>query len=226
MRRAGAMTAALLLLGGCANGGLSDVGRIGETALNLVIEEEPSPAPGRTPSRAELEALGTAVIAVSAADGPRAFVVPLADNGGYVNYYDARRRGIVLFGGAVARTQGLRYDLMGVRHSLDDPVAHSRPLEAWPGEVTRSYQYRQRDLDAYQITLRCVYARGPRQRIEIVGRSHEVVRVEETCRNAVREVVNTYWVAPETGFVWKSVQWIGPDEPPFTVEIVTPYSAG
>ena len=34
-----------------------------------------------------------------------------------------------------------------------------------------------------------------------------------------------YWVAPDTGYVWKSVQWTGPKMFPIMLEIMRPYAA-
>jgi len=223
----GAALACAILLAGCADGGPSEVGRIGQTLVELALpDRQTDDAPPRQPSRAELDAIQSALIAVSVAGGPRSYVAPVADNGGYLSYADAKRRIIVLRGAAIARTNGLRHDLIGVRFAAEDPLAHPRPLADWPGQVDRAYQFRQRDLDAYGITLTCVFERGPRSRIDIVERRHEVVQVTETCRNQARRVINRHWVAPESGVVWKSEQWIGPNEPPFTIEVVTPYRQG
>lgn len=222
MRQAG-LLALLLLLGACSSEGETEFLRAGRFLRDTAFPPEPPP-PGREPTRAELDQIPFATIAIRRGEGPRSFVVPLANNGGYLSYVDGQRRGVVLRGGALAGTLGLGRDLDGVRHAADDPVAVPRPLGTWPATVDRSYEYVRRSLDRYQITLRCRFERGPRQAIEIVERRFEVVAVTEICRNAHREVVNRYFVDPETGFIWRSVQWYAPRQTPLTIEIIRPFA--
>jgi len=219
---AAGLTVVAALLQGCSDSGPSEGTRIGSRLLDTLVTPE-TPPPAEPPTRAELESLDSAVIAVSSAEGALAYIVPLAVNGPYESYYDSARRAVVLRGGAVARTHGLGFYLRGVRFAEEDPIATPRPLESWPGQVDREYQFRVRDLHPYTITLTCVYQRGPRRGIEIVGRRHEVVEVTETCRNARRTVTNRYDVAPQSGFIWRSTQWRGPDVPPLDIAVVRPF---
>jgi hypothetical protein len=62
------------------------------------------------------------------------------------------------------------------------------------------------------------------ERIEIVELTYDLMRVNEVCRNAEREIINTYWVDAQTGFIWKSEQWLGPRIGHVTIEIIRPYS--
>lgn len=209
-------------LGACSSQGQTYLQRLGGEIQGAVLPDEPEePRPERT--RAELDEIPYATIAVTFEER-RAFLVPLADNGGYLDYRDETRRGIRMLGGAVAGSEGLGEDLEGVRHAVDDPVAYPTPLAEWPRERHRSYQYRQRDLPEYIITLACRFERLARESIEIIELSYDVVRVSEVCRNQRREVVNTYWVEEDTGFIWKSRQWIGPTVGQVTIEIIRPYA--
>src|SRR5699024_7470900 len=152
-----------------------------------------------------------------------AFVVPIADNGGYLVYQDREQRGIVMHGGLITATHGFGYNLDAVAHRRDDPVFASTPLAEWPASIARSYDFMLRGQIAYEIAVVCTFERGAREFIEIVELRFEVVRVVETCANPERRFINTYWADPGTGFIWKSVQWVGPRIPAMTVEIVRPY---
>jgi len=220
-RAVGTVLALAVGLGACASEGPGYFHRLGTALKDTVAPPEPEPAPERT--RAELDEIPYATIAVSF-EGRRAFLVPLADNGGYLDYRDSTGRGIRMLGGAVAGTQGLGRDLEAVRFALDDPVAHPVPLAKWPDELHRAYQFRQREGPQYVITLGCRLERVARETIEIVERSYDLVRISELCRNQRREVANTYWVEEETGFIWKSRQWLGPTIGQVTVEIIRPYT--
>lgn len=224
MRRGLGILGLLGLLASCTSEGETDLVKIGRLAYNeLAGVEKGEEPPEKQPTRAELDRIPFATIAVSFEEGPRSYVVPVANHGGYLTFYDERRRALILYGGAIAGTQGQPYDLLGVRHSLDDPVAYPRPLAEWPGEIDREYQFLKKDQKRFSITLRCTYRRVVREMIEIVERRYEVVRIEETCTNARRQVTNTYWVAPETGRIWRSVQWAGPQLPNFVIEIIRPF---
>jgi hypothetical protein len=210
-------------LAGCSSSGDNTFRRLGALAkASYFGPEEKAPPPELT--RAQLDEIPFATIALTFGDGPRTLLVPLADNGGYLNYLDSGGHGLVMLGGAVAGTQALGQDLEAVRHQPDDPVAHPTPVAGWPGRVWRDYQFAQRSGAEYSITLACVFERLVRETIEIVEIDFEVVRISEVCTNARRQVVNTYWVEAETGFIWKSKQWLGPHLEPATIEIIRPYS--
>ena len=185
--------------------------------------EKQPPAEPHEMTRAELNKIPYATIGLRIGDGQRAFVVPLADNDGSLVYQDPARRGIVMQGGLVTGTHGLGNDLDALAHRADDPVVVPTPVPEWPSEVERSYAYTVRGLRPYEIAVTCTYQRGAREFVDIVELRFEVVRVEETCRNPRRTFTNTYWAAPDSGFIWKSVQWVGPRLSPLTVEIVRPY---
>ena len=57
--------------------------------------------------------------------------------------------------------------------------------------------------------------------IEILDRKYEVILIKEIVENKkiAWKHENLYWVDPETGFVWKSLQQIAPNVPPISLEI-------
>ncbi len=208
-------------VGACSGGGETLLERIGGEAAGRLAGADAAAAEQLT--RADLDRIPYAVIAVSVDGGPRSYLVPLADNDGYLNYRDAAGNAIVMYRGAVSGTESLGHDLRAVRHDPLDPIAHPTPLAAWPGRVHREYQYAVRDLERYSIVLDCVFEVARRERIEILEIIHEVVRVDETCTDDQHRVANTYWVEADSGFIWRSEQWLGPQLGSYTVEIVRPY---
>lgn len=210
-------------LAGCSSGGPTLFQRIGALAQASLAgpEEVPAAAPL---TRAELDEIPYAAIALSKEGGPRAVLVPVSDNGGYLNYRDPAGDAVVMLGGAISGTQSLGYDLKGVLYHRRDPIAHPAPYAEWPARVQRQYQYAVRDLERYSITLDCVFTTAARETIEVVELRYDLIRVSEVCTNARRQVTNTYWVDPASGFIWKSEQWVGPQLGHITVEIIRPYS--
>jgi hypothetical protein len=223
--RAAAGMVCLALLAACSQGGsgfarYEDVGRL---ALGNPVAE-PSGGPDALPllPRASFDLIDAPIVGLGFTDAPTVFLSASGRTEDHVSYQDQNRRGIRMRGGAVAATYGFGVDLRAVRFQREDPVATPTPLEQWPGQVDREYQYRVRDLDGFSITVTCVFDRLVRENIVVVERTHEVVRVVETCTNQRRSFENTYWVEPETGFIWRSAQWTGPSIRPVTVDIVNP----
>lgn len=212
----------LALVGACTSTGQSPIERMRPVVENYLFGEEP--APERPPiTRAQLNTVPFATISIKTAASRPAYVVAVADNGGYITYQDLGRRSVVLRGGLLTATHGLGYNLSAIKQQADDPVAVPTPLADWPAGVTRSYEFSRIDLDDFIIAVECRYTRVANEVIEIVELQFPVVRMHERCRNNRRQFTNTYWVDPATGFIWKSEQWIGPRQVLYTIEVLRPY---
>ena len=209
-------------LSACTSTGPSFFERLGELTLTSIAG--PVNAPRTELSRAELERIPYATIAVSSDGGPRAYLVPLADNGGYLDYRDAAGNSVRMLGGAVTGLDTAGHDLEGVHFDRSDPIAHPTPLALWPAEIWREYQFAVQNLGRYVISLKCVYEPQGHETVEIVEVRFDLVRVRELCTNARRQITNTYWIDEATGFIWKSEQWLGPKIGQISVEIIRPYS--
>jgi len=229
IRRFGAalcLTAAGLGLAACSDRRESTLERFGELLLDQVLPRELPPPRVRT--RAELEKIRFAMVALARTADPerRTILVPVANNAGYLTYQDANRRGVVLLGGLVTATKGLAYDMSAINHQSDDPIARPVPLAEWPRVIQRNYQFTRINTSDYEVSVTCVLEQVASERIEIIERFYDVVRVQETCANPQRTFTNIYWAEPETGFIWKSQQWLGPLLEPYTVEVIRPFSRG
>jgi len=210
------------LLAACSSGGPNIYRQVGEFAVLAATGAEVEAGP--TLTRADLNNIPYATISVSIGDGPRAYLVPVADNGGRLDYRDAAGNSVGVLGGAVGSVQAPGHDLEGVRHGLDDPIAYPRPLAAWPAEIWREYQFTVRDMEAYSIALNCTYQTVVREPVEIVEIRYDLTRISEICSNARRTVINSYWIDEATGFIWKSEQWAGPKLGKISVEVIRPYA--
>jgi hypothetical protein len=47
--------------------------------------------------------------------------------------------------------------------------------------------------------------------LSILGKTRSLLHVQEALRGSEWSTTNHYWVDPGSGFIWKSVQAIGPD---------------
>ena len=213
---------AALTLAACSSGGPNLYDQVGDFAVSTVVGGEAPEAVSRT--RAELNEIPYATISVAVADTPRAYLVLLADNVGYLDYRDASGNAVRMLGGALSGLVAPGFDLDAVRHGSEDPIAHPRPLADWPSETWREYQFSIRDKEKFSITLKCLYQPVAREQVEIAELLFDVTRVSEICANARRSVVNSYWIDAATGFVWKSEQWGGPKLGKVSIEVIRPYA--
>ncbi len=53
---------------------------------------------------------------------------------------------------------------------------------------------------------------------------HRGVVVSETCDGPERSFENLHFANIQTGFVWRSLQWLGPQQGLIDLEIVLPYT--
>ena len=223
-RRASWLLAALAAaaLAGCTSGGSSVFEEVGALARGALARPEEAQRPARL-TRAAVERIPYAAIAISIDGGPPTVLSPIADNDGYLHYRDASGNALVMYGHAAAGTGSLGRDLVGVRFDPADPLAHPAPLARWPGRLHREYRIARRGFAPDSVVLDCLLEAAGRETVEIVEVRYDLVRVDETCTDDARQVVNRHWVDPDTGFVWKSEQWLGPALGRYTIEVLRPY---
>jgi hypothetical protein len=177
------------------------------------------------PTRAELNEKPFATISVRREGTDRAaYIRASADDDGYVTYYIRGGISLTFRGGAISGHRGLGFDLMGFNSSPDDPLVTPTALNNWPESVDRVYQMRGGDGRIYTRSVVCTPVRGDAMKLEIKEIVFDVVEVEDRCRSGALAFSNRYWVAADTGFIWKSEQWTGPEMPPLVVEIIRPYA--
>lgn len=213
----GAALLGALLLSACGQGPT-------EQYITLVRDAFKEGEPRREPTRAQLNELPYAIIAArrEGATNP-AYLSAITANDGYVTYQSPAGRSFTLKGGAIVAHRGLGYDLVGFNSSPDDPLTTPTPLAEWPKSTTRVYQMRGGDNKIYTRSVVCVPTPGERVDLEIKEVVFDVVEVEDRCRSGTLDFTNRYWVAADTGFVWKSTQWTGPKMFPLILEIIRPY---
>ena len=59
--------------------------------------------------------------------------------------------------------------------------------------------------------------------IEIVEVVHQGTQVAEFCEGPDASFQNLLFVGADTGRIWRSLQWLGPDQGSIDVEIIEPF---
>ena len=161
-----------------------------------------------------------AQIKVSGADGGAILVLGNLD-GKRQAWYSTDRSIVFLQDGLVVATHGGRSELRGMSIEGSNPFHDLRRIEAGT-TVHRRYDV----MPGYHYGMRVTGTLQPlgRETLSILGKPRELLHIEEALHGAGWSTRNHYWVDPDNGFIWKSVQAISADA---SLEIVQlkPFSA-
>lgn len=225
---AGALLAALL--GGCGSESDGAGAILKSTVAEFTGEEvtatpRTGPSPGSAPrlTRAQLEAAGAPMIRIRL-EGENAISLMTAQarNGPYTTYLSKFVQSLTLQGGLVTASRGMGYDLLSVDAPASDPLVTPRPLADWPARVQRVYRFPGNGPRGVPVLVTCIYRPGETLSIDIVEITHTGRQVEEICEGETVSFVNDLFVDVETGFVWRSFQWLGPQQGRVDVEVLAP----
>jgi len=98
------------------------------------------------------------------------------------------------------------------------------PPSRWPPEVERAYEFPTFAPQGRIESFTCRYTFGEVQEIVIVQVRHRGVVVTETCEGPSGSFENLHLADVETGFVWRSIQWVGPQQGLMELEVVVPFT--
>jgi hypothetical protein len=128
---------------------------------------------------------------------------------------------IVTRDGRIVRTLGLAHDLSGL--TLRDKTLPP-PAAAVQGPFGSSRLEDFPELGLYGVLVNCHTRLIGRQKIDVLGQAITTNRVEEACvsRKPDWSFVDSYWVDPDNGLVWRSQQHIHPKGTVVETEIFRP----
>jgi hypothetical protein len=217
--------AALLALAACSNG---QVNPIVDAAVQEILPGERAPeeaGPRTRLTRAALTRADVAAIRVGLAGDPsRTLLFAASENGGYITYSSALRQNFTLRGSQITGVRGVGWDLLSASSSRPDPLAAPIAPGRWPREVERRYWFPAFDPEGRLETYRCRFDFGEVQEIVIVEVRHRGVAVTETCEGEFGAFENLHFADIDSGLVWRSLQWVGPQQGLIDLEILVPFT--
>jgi hypothetical protein len=225
MRRA-LLAAAAVALAGCSNG---DFNPIVVAAVEEVLPGERAPAEA-APQAGPItrEAITRADVATIRArlveDAVPTYLFAASDNGGYVTYASGIRQTLTLRGSWITGSRGLGWDLLSALSSRPDPLVQAIPLAQWPTSVQRSYEFSAFAPQGRIESFECRFAFGAISEIVILQVRYRGVEVTETCEGESGSFENLHFADASTGFVWRSLQWLGPQQGMIDLEMILPYT--
>lgn len=223
MRR---MAALALLLGACTNQGFNPILVEAVNQVNPWDEpDEAAAATGQPVTRAAIDRADVATIrARLLSDESPSYLFAASDNGGYVTYASSLRQTLTLRGSQITATRGLGWDILSATSSQPDPLTRAIPPGQWPKAVTRSYEFPANRPEGRIETYSCTFEFGGPQEAVILNQRHQGVEVSETCTGPDGSFENLHLADARTGFVWRSLQWVGERQGLIDLEIVLPYT--
>jgi hypothetical protein len=122
--------------------------------------------------------------------------------------------------GRLVRTVGLAHDLSAFDASRSKSVP--APAEALRGPFNSVRIVDYPDLSAYGSPISCSARLLGRRGVTILGSKMNLARVDEVCRSANLDwsFTDSYWIEPETGFVWRSIQHTHPKMDAIEMEVL------
>ena len=147
-----------------------------------------------------------------------------AKNGPYVTFASPFMQQVTLLGSQVTGTRGLGTDLLSAWSTSPDPLARPIPPAGWPATVRRTYELPADGPRGRVVTYDCRFERGATREIVILQVRHAGVEISETCTGPAGSFENLHFADVSSGFVWRSLQWIGPAMPLLDLQIVDPYT--
>lgn len=219
----------LAALAACSSGGPSPVtGAAIEELRGLWPGKAPAPEgpPRRAVTRADITAADVAAIRARLSSDPApTLMFASAENGGYVTYVSPLRQAITLRGAAqITATRGLGTDLLSARSLGTDPLARAIPPAQWPRGVRRIYEFPAAGARGRIETFDCSFEFGDTRELVILQRRYRGVEVSETCVGPAGTFENLHFADAQTGFVWRSLQWVGPEMELIDLQIIEPYT--
>lgn len=203
-------TLALALVAACGTekpGSNSVAATLGSMAKASVAKVKPKKAGGTAAAapapitRAELEKYGVPILRVTSTTlGQDGFLTMLDAKGEVQTWATPDGVTFSLRNGILIQTRGLGPDLM----SADVPTVGQ--LATSGSTYQRLYFYLGADDAPTRRTFDCVTTTVGRETIQIVGRSHDVTHVTETCARTGGKRTNEYWIEGKT--IRKSHQYI------------------
>jgi hypothetical protein len=218
---------ALLLLGACSEEGLNPIVAAGIEEVNPFDEDQPEAEAPRGPpvTRAAITRSDIATIRARLVYEERpTYLFAAANNGGYVTYASGLRQTLTLRGSQVTGSRGLGWDLLSATSSQPDPLVQPIPPGRWPAGVTRTYEFPADAPQGQMQTYRCRFERGAAREVVILEVLHRGIEFSEYCDGPAGSFENLHLADASTGFVWRSLQWLGPRQGLLDLEIVEPYT--
>lgn len=181
------------------------------------------PASAQRLTRAMIDKSGLALIrARLGEDAPVNRLAAVTRHGPYVTYLTRGGQHLTLNGAAITATRGIGHDLLAAEISPNDPLTTLTPPSEWPDKLRREYRFYSDGPAGRVAAFSCRLAATGKGDITIVEVTYRTVRFIEDCTGDGQSFQNVYFADVNTGFIWRSRQWVSPRLPQIDYDVLEP----
>jgi hypothetical protein len=208
---AGILAALGLSLAGCSSDQSNDYGQVFQIFTHIFNSEDDRV------TYQQAAGIPFSTIGVRVGDSTEGILVLGSSNGDEQLWTAASHIVLVMRHGRVVRTAGLEYNLSEmrlVRGSVAGTLPSAETL--WEADFP--------DQHLYSVQVSCKAYSGGADTYSNFNSPVRVIKVIDECRSDQIDwsFTNTYWIAPQTGLMWHSIQNINPKLDPLELRILRP----
>jgi len=212
VQRAALALVAVSVLAGCSAIGGGDVGSLYAIAKNLWNGNS------QKVTLEEAASMPYASMGIRLGGGSEVMIILAGDTGGQRLWTSAVKLAITTKDGRIVRTAGFEHNLGGYEPRGDSSGENGKGTVRWQADFP--------DLNLYSVPITCQDRQAGDETIVILGADIHTRRIEESCASAGSRLdwsfKNTYWVDPDSGLVWRSIQHVHPQLDAIETEILRP----
>jgi hypothetical protein len=130
------------------------------------------------------------------------------------------RRLLVTKSGRITKTAGFAWNLSETYWSSPDALLDGRKAPLRPNQRVMDFG----DIKKFGTRVRGQFELKEESSVAILGANISTLTLSETCHcdDFDWDFENLFWIDRQTGFVWRSIQYVHPNLAPLTVEILRP----
>lgn len=163
-----------------------------------------------------------ATVGVRVGDGTQGMFILASQTGNDFLWVSGRIVAITTRDGRIIRSAGLDHNLAGYLPQGNMPAPET--AASWSEPRVIGWSVDLTEPSRYSVRVECQRRPEGVEAVTLLGKPIRTLKVTETC--SASEIgwnfVNTFWVGPDSGFVWKSVQFIHPDLDAIEIETLRP----
>lgn len=216
-RRALLLTAGSAVLAGCEAPFGLDYSTIKKVAAVSVGLEDPPGITLEQASQIPYSSLGFRI-----GKSSEGLLVLASQTGEDFLWTSADRVALVTRNGRIVKTGGLRWNLSTTSFPSIDPLSMTFDGAPVVSPSLRIVDFN--DVNRFSVRIKGEFESLGPQTTNILGTDLPTIALIEHCKSDDLdwEFQNAFWRDHESGLVWKSLQFVHPNEPPITIEILRP----
>ena len=137
----------------------------------------------------------------------RQLLLPISYRENFINFFSGSGQSLTIHSFLISKTNGFNTYLSSVEASTNSPLIKQTPTNLWPNKDNRTYGFITAQNKIESISFECFFSNLGIDKIEIISKNYKLHKIKESCFSKNTKFDNFYW-ADNSGYIWKSKQWI------------------